>query len=476
MDLPSTSIYPQAILFATLSLLTTLLNIPPLIWHISKRNHAFIVLIAWIILLNFLSFLNAVLWPSQASVFGYPPDPSTYANGNNDGNGNELAKALEQFKIGQGTYDGTGLCDIQAKLTISSYTALPSTLLIVLRNLSGVLNTDRINLSPTRAQKLRKLALEAAVIWTIPLLSMLFHYIVQPSRFFLFTVSGCNPSAYPSVLALVLIYLPPLLLGLIAGFYATLLLWRIYKYRRDMAGLLANANTSKSRFLRPVILGCLCIAALIPLSGYMLAQNLKFGLLPFRWGEVHSQWEIMRVDLSTVLPDRWVRVGAGLLIFLFFGLGEDARALYKSWMSRLGVMRWVDRLRCRTRTRIASTGSSIVGTGSTSGREWFKMHKTSNSTIADLPTTSTTTTSTILTGTTPVTKSSNFSKGNHKMRDSLASSGLEPLSPRSTISSASTFATTMLERFLRISGDFAKSSGNKDASRDVHTGGHGMGV
>lgn len=42
---------------------------------------------------------------------------------------------------------------------------------------------------------------------------------------------------------------------------------------------------------------------------------------------------------STVLYDRWANLACGALVFLFFGLGRDAKNMYREWLVKIGLGR-----------------------------------------------------------------------------------------------------------------------------------------
>jgi pheromone a factor receptor len=42
---------------------------------------------------------------------------------------------------------------------------------------------------------------------------------------------------------------------------------------------------------------------------------------------------------STVLYDRWANLACGFLVFLFFGLGRDAKNMYREWLVKMGLAR-----------------------------------------------------------------------------------------------------------------------------------------
>lgn len=185
---PTAPVYPAAILLATFSMLVVLLIIPPMCWHYRNRNLGATLLVAWTILMNFQSFVNALLWPSD--------DISSW-------------------------YNGSGLCDVEVKLQVAWAVAAPATLACVLRALANALNTDRATLVKSRAQRRRDYAIDLSWCIGFPMLQMLFHYIVQGRRYYLFGISGCVESATDSWVTIFLIDIPPLLWSLLDAYFAS---------------------------------------------------------------------------------------------------------------------------------------------------------------------------------------------------------------------------------------------------------------
>jgi len=56
--------------------------------------------------------------------------------------------------------------------------------------------------------------------------------------------------------------------------------------------------------------------------------------------------DIYRIPTNgKVAFDKWIIIGAGLLLFLFFGLGQDAAIMYKGWMVKVGLDKHWERMR-----------------------------------------------------------------------------------------------------------------------------------
>lgn len=52
---------------------------------------------------------------------------------------------------------------------------------------------------------------------------------------------------------------------------------------------------------------------------------------------------------SQVLYDRWLNLACGFLVFLFFGLGKDAKNMYREWLVKMGLGRLISVLEAQSR-------------------------------------------------------------------------------------------------------------------------------
>lgn len=77
------------------------------------------------------------------------------------------------------------------------------------------------------------------------------------------------------------------------------------------------------------------ILAVLPTHIFALASNAADAPLPYSWSRVHDPLWSRRVILvpsgGRAAFDRWIYLTAGFAVFAFFGTGEDATALYRSW-------------------------------------------------------------------------------------------------------------------------------------------------
>ena len=178
---------PAAIALPVLAIITLIIDVPPLAWHIRNRNLAASSLVSWVLLSNLMNAINAFIWPTD----------------------NVLA-----------WWSGYGLCDIEIKLMIAATFGVVGSLACIMRNLARVLDTKRTVLSVSRAERRRQVVIDCLFCFGGPLYSMAIHYIVQPNRYYIFAISGCTTSYDNSWPKLVLILIWPPLLCVVVMYYS----------------------------------------------------------------------------------------------------------------------------------------------------------------------------------------------------------------------------------------------------------------
>ena len=161
-----------AIAVPVLSILTLVLDIPSFVWHIKNRNLPASCLVFWIILCNLFNFVNALIWPTD-----------------------DIAN----------WWHGQVWCDIQVKFQVAALFAILGATGSIIRNLATALNTDRIVLNASPAQRRRNRIIDCLLNFGIPIYTIAIHYVVQPTRYFILAISGCDASIDNSWPSLVLI-------------------------------------------------------------------------------------------------------------------------------------------------------------------------------------------------------------------------------------------------------------------------------
>ncbi|KAL5047573.1 hypothetical protein BDW71DRAFT_206325 [Aspergillus fruticulosus] len=306
MDSPNMSPSSQTVVMQTLSAIAIIVTSSPLVLHWKNRNFPAAIMMGWFILLNLFNVINAFIWPTD--------DVDNW-------------------------WDGAGLCDIEVKMLISSYVAIPGSLVCIFRSLACVLDTSRATLVPSKRQRWITRFVEVLFCVVVPLLAAATHLIYQGNRYFIFAVSGCVSSLDQSWVSLALGYIWPLVVCFIASYYCGLLLFRLRRYRNQFNEILraANSGLSQSRFLRLFFLAFIMLLALTPMQAYIVYVQIKVSMPwhPFSWSPLHgpeSSWGVIeRISTGgTVYFDRWIPIASGYTAFAFFGTGRDASRMYRS--------------------------------------------------------------------------------------------------------------------------------------------------
>ena len=186
METPKFPVTTTAVAVPLLALITLVLDVPPLVWHIKNRNLGAASLVSWLVLCNLFNMVNALIWPT-----------------------NDIAH----------WWHGQVFCDIQVKLMVAVYAGVAGSLACIMGNLAAVLDTRKTVLVPSPAQRLRRMVADSLLCFGVPICLILVHYIVQPCRYYILAIAGCWPSYDNSWPKLALIFIWPPVLCLIAFYY-----------------------------------------------------------------------------------------------------------------------------------------------------------------------------------------------------------------------------------------------------------------
>lgn len=143
-----------------------------------------------------------------------------------------------------------------------------------------------------------------------------------------------------------------------------IVLWRLYKFRREIDGILNASRMGKGRFFRLLILSITLIFAVLPLSIESVYRPVSNGQLhTYSWTEVHSGWGPLLVPTfgQLVQWDGVISIICGYIVFICFGVGQDAVDMYKSWGLHFGLDKYFPSLlpASRTSSRATWTLSSL---------------------------------------------------------------------------------------------------------------------
>lgn len=165
-------------------------------------------------------------------------------------------------------------------------------------------------------------------------------YITQGHSFDILEDVGCLFAIYNTWVAVVSIYLPPLLISLVSASYAIRSFIAINKMRSQFRQLISrNSDMTYSLYFRLMALAgteTLCTTAVT--TAYVIINSTL--LYPWiSWEDTHSDfhradlilasiWRKRPLVAQRVELTRWLFVVCAILFFIFFGFAEEVRKLY----------------------------------------------------------------------------------------------------------------------------------------------------
>ncbi|EXJ72198.1 uncharacterized protein A1O5_04702 [Cladophialophora psammophila CBS 110553] len=302
----------SSIIVVPLALLAIVAAFPPMVVQLRAKNFAASVLLIGITILNIQNLVNAVIWASD--------NPDDW-------------------------WDGKILCDIEVKLYIGIFQAIEGAIASLFRQISTILDADRITVTPCPRQRRVSRMIELLFCILLPALVMVGHYIVQKGRYWLRTVAGCVALFDNNWVAPFVTYGWPMVVCLIGSVYCLVSVVRLWRHRKQVSSLLSHTpGSTASRFFRLFALAFVLLAIYCPLAIFAFVQNVQVPMHMFSWSYIHpSDWSerIIVVPDSALKPasqgfsfDRWAQIFTAYVSFACFGLGEDATRMYKSWAEK----------------------------------------------------------------------------------------------------------------------------------------------
>ncbi|KAG6916884.1 hypothetical protein DXG01_004793 [Tephrocybe rancida] len=268
-------------------------------------------------------------------------------------------------------------CDISTRFFLGVVVALPAASLCINRRLYQIASVRSVTV--TKAEKRRAVMVDLAIGLGIPIVFMATQYIVQGHRFDIYEDIGCFPATYNTPVAIVLVSLPPVLIGCVSAVYSILAIRAFAKSRRQFQELLSGSNNLNSnRYIRLMMLAGIETALTVPVGLVAIYQNSVIGhVYPWLgWADTHSNfsrvvqvpaviWRSNGDSVRNLELDRFFTVLCACIFFSFFGFAEEARKHYRS-----GAQSVAKRLGISTSgTLFSSTGSGSQGTtNSSSGK------------------------------------------------------------------------------------------------------------
>lgn len=299
--------------FTVFSCLGFVLCIPPAYfnWKIPGRPWATLIFIGWICVFNGFSFIDSIIWSG--------PDPAEW-------------------------WDGKVYCDIFSRVKSVFQIGLPAAGIGICRFLADATNPDpaTTDLAHTR---FRRNMIDLFLGVGLPLINIGLKVIVNPTRFCILGVSGCNGITDLSWPAVLLYHVWCPVLSCIAGIYAgsfpfaqkvyVVIFLRHWWVRRKRLneewGTGTRRGISRTEFRRLQFTILSVIFFYLPFSLWYFVQVVKLPKIPFSWDRIHGpQWEyITKISMPKANLSQWLGPVMAFTSFFFIGLTRNARVFYE---------------------------------------------------------------------------------------------------------------------------------------------------
>nr|AGG68691.2 putative pheromone receptor [Flammulina velutipes]QHW03268.1 putative pheromone receptor protein isoform s5 [Flammulina filiformis] len=297
--------------FTAFAFVSFMLCVIPLPWHLQAWNVGTCSYMFWVGLASLNAFINSIVWNHNA--VNWAPV----------------------------------WCDISSRIIIAENVAIATCSLAINRRLYFIATSDTVISS--RKDRRRAIITDLALCFGIPIFHMIITVICQGNRFQIFEDYGCAPSIYVTWVSIVLYNVPPLLIGVISGFYSVRTVFAFNRRRVMFKQVLSgHSNLNSSRYIRLMIMAATDVVCVVPLACVVLWLN-SLSIQPWiSWENVHADFS--RIDQYPALLwhnagrsgvalelQRWFNVIAAFLFFGLFGFADESRRNYMSVLSSVAT-------------------------------------------------------------------------------------------------------------------------------------------
>lgn len=316
--------------FSAFAFIGFVLAVIPLPWHLEAWNTGTCMYMFWAALGCLNLFINSVVW-------------------------NRTARNLAPV-----------WCDISTRIILALNVGIPAASLCINRRLYQIASVKTVTV--TKAQKRRAVVIDLAIGMVFPILTLPLAYVTEGHRFDIYEQIGCFPATYNTQATIPLIYIWPLLIGILSAYYCSRTIYTFYKRRAQFKELLSgNDNLNSGRYFRLMGLASVDLLFTIPLSLYIIIRSTQIPIHPYiSWWNVHQnfhnsilvpaiQWKNIPAVRHSFAFSRTVTIVCPYIFFAFFGFADEARKNYRSAFESLAKKVGY------------STGTVGTGAGSTAG-------------------------------------------------------------------------------------------------------------
>lgn len=297
------SLYP---LFPVFSFLGFILVLIPFPWHLQAWNSGTCFYMMWTALACLNQFINSVVWANDA---------------------------MNRAPV---------FCDISIRITIAASFGIPASALCIVRRLYIIASVRSASVSVS--EKRKAMIVDAMIAVLFPLVLTALSYVVQGHRFDVLEEMGCAFFFVNTHLSYVLVFMWPVVIGLVSSVYCILALFAFRRQQLEISRFLrSNSSLTVSRYVRLMALAMTETMFTVPLGIFVIVLNATATKVHpwISWEETHYDfgfvgqfpalfWRTQGLVVVSFEMNRWAPVFCAFVFFGFFGFAEECRKNYKS--------------------------------------------------------------------------------------------------------------------------------------------------
>ncbi|KAI0554086.1 pheromone A receptor-domain-containing protein [Xylaria curta] len=248
-------------------------------------------------------------------------------------------------------WDGAGLCDIEVYLMAPLQTIYAASIFTIMYHLAQQVKITGAA-ARGRSERTRRNLIQAAIIFPVPFVQLIFTWFDLAQRYIIGTVIGCS-AVYDASWPKTLVYdAPPAVFALLAVPYAVLLWRRYHAITKQAQGILKSdgeasirANRTRRRLYN---MSLSILVVYVPIMIYFLICNVKDTLSSYKaydynrmhWSATPYPWETILFVPSWIIPSDvmnqpWISIATTVVIVAFFGMTMEARQIYRQYAGYL---------------------------------------------------------------------------------------------------------------------------------------------
>ena len=205
----------------------------------------------------------------------------------------------------------------------------------------------------------------------MPLAHPYSEFLVEDSRFVILEDYGCSQSVLSTWVSLIILFIPPILLEIIAGVYGCLSIRAFYN--RSNKTHINDFNFDSNRYARLIFFSSCDLLCGIPITSFYLCVAIT-DLFPGPFPglkEEHKNFFFINVFPATVWRsttlselaselNRWIIVWCAFVFFAIFGFTEESRNNYRAMLQSI-VQVFFKITRIKSRPQATSSTSKAEG-------------------------------------------------------------------------------------------------------------------